>query len=71
MPVYPRKINKFITNSVLGVCMVLKNDLHCSASELVYDTTLLLPAKFFHSNGSNTLDQVTYVTKLNETMMQL
>ena len=56
---------------LLGVRMALKNDLHCSAAELVYSNALQLPAKFFHSSGSNPIDQVNYVTRLKETMMQL
>ena len=65
-----QSIPKRWTNSLpvvlLGVCMALKNDLHCSAAELVYGTTLCLPAKFFHSSGSNTMDQVTCITKLRK-----
>ena len=53
------------------VCTALKNDLHCSAAELVYGTTLRLPAEFFHSSRSNTIDQVTYVTRLKEAMTKL
>ena len=38
---------------------------------MVYGTTLRLHAEFFHSSGSNTIDQFTYVTRLKGTMMQL
>ena len=65
MSVFPRKMDK------LGVRVALKNDLHCSAAELVYGATLRLPAEFFHRSGSNTIDQATYVTMLKETMTQL
>ena len=51
--------------------MTLKKDLHCSAAELVDGTTLHLSAEFFHSSRSNTVDEVTYVTRLKETMMKL
>ena len=44
---------------------------HCSVAERVYGTTLCFPAEFFHSIGSNTINQVTYVTRLKETMTQL
>ena len=70
-----QSIPKRWTNSFimvfLGVRTALNNDLHCSASELVYYTTLCLPAEFFLNSCSNTLDQVTYVTRLKEMMMQL
>ena len=56
---------------LLGVRMTLRNDLHCSAAELVYGTTLCLFAEFFHRSGSNTIHQVTYVTRVRETMTQL
>ena len=32
---------------LLGIHTVLKEDLHCSPAELVYGTTLRLPAEFF------------------------
>ena len=54
---------------LLGVCTALKSDLQCNAAELVYGTTLCLPAKFFHSSRSNTIDQVAYISMLKETMM--
>ena len=56
---------------LLGIHTTLKNDLHCSAAELVYGTTLCLPARFFHGSGSNTIDQVTYISKLKEMTKQL
>ena len=56
---------------LLGICTALKEDLHCSAAELVYGTTLRLPAEFFDSNSSNDLDPVNYVAKLRSTMQQL
>ena len=56
---------------LLCLRMALKNDLHYSAAELVYGTTLHLPAEFFHSSESNTIDQVTYTTRLKETMTKL
>ena len=73
MPVYPLKMNKLATNGALGMHTALKNDLYCSAVELVYGTILRLPAKFFLSSDSNTLDQFTYVTTCNlkKTMKQL
>ena len=64
-----QSIPEMWTNSLrmmlLGIRTALKNDL----SELVKDNTLCLPAKFFHSSCSNTIDQVTHVTRLEEMMM--
>ena len=56
---------------LLGVRVALESDLHCGAAELVYSTTLHLPTEFFHSSGNNTINQVTYVTRLKEMMTQL
>ena len=56
---------------LLGIRTALKEDLHCSAAELVYGTTLRLPAEFFDSNSSKDLDPVNYVAKLRTTMQQL
>ena len=67
----PERWTNLLPMVLIGVCTAFKNDLHCSAAELVYGTTLHLPAKFFHSSGSNTIDQVNYITKLKEAMMQL
>ena len=67
MSVYAQKMDKFATDGVIR----RKNDLHCSAAELVYGTTLRLPAAFFQSSGSNSIDQVAYVTRLKEMMMKL
>ena len=38
---------------------------------LVYGTILCLPAEFFHSSRSSTIDQVTYITRLKEMMTTL
>ena len=57
---------------LLGICTAVKEDLHCTAAELVYGTTLRLPAEFFASNSSDgNLDPVSYVAKLKSTMQQL
>ena len=56
---------------LLGIRTALKDDLHCSAAELVYGTTLRLPAEFFHSSRTDCVDPVTYVEKLKLTMQQL
>ena len=57
--------------ALLGVRMAPKNELHCSAAGLVYGTTLHFLAEFFHSSEGSTIDQVTYMTRLKGTMMQM
>ena len=51
----------------------LKDDLHCTAAELVYEATLHLPGKFFvQTNPDASLeDPTSYVTRLKSTMQQL
>ena len=56
---------------LLGIRTALKEDLHCTAAELVYGVTLRLPAEFFDSSGSKDLDPVSYVARLKATMQQL
>ena len=41
--------------ALLGIRTALKEDLHCTAAELVYDTTLGLPGEFFNSTGITVL----------------
>ena len=57
---------------LLGVCSALKEDLHCTATELDYNTTLRLPGEFFNSTGhTNTPDPASYFAQLKVSMQQL
>ena len=58
---------------LLGIRSCLKEDLHCSTSELVYGTTLRLPGEFFDSTASAhpVPDSHTYLSRLRHTMQQL
>ena len=56
---------------LLCIRTALKEDLHYTAAELVYGTTLRLPAEFYDSSSSNNLDPVSYVARLKATMQQL
>ena len=67
----PERWTNLLSIVLLSARTALNNDLPCSAAEVVYGTTLCLPAEFFHSSSSNTIDQVIYITRLKETMMQL
>ena len=58
---------------LLGIRSCLKEDLHCTTSELVYGTTLRLPGEFFDSISSAhpVPDSHTYLSRLRHTMQQL
>ena len=56
---------------LLGIRTAVKDDLQCSTAELVYGTTLRLPAKFFTSTITSTDDPSTYVTRLKSGMSKL
>ena len=55
----------------LGICTALKDDLGCTAAELVYHTSLHLPGKFFTPSGDDGMDLTAYVSKLRATMQTL
>ena len=51
---------------LLGIRTALKEDLHCTAAELVYSTTLRLPGEFFtRTSPIVTPDPASYVAKLH------
>ena len=58
---------------LLGIRTTLKEDLHCTAAELVYGTTLRLPGECFDDSISDTnnSDISNYVTKLKLIMQHL
>ncbi len=55
---------------LLGIRTTIKQDLKCTAAELVYGTTLRLPGEFFTST-TNHLDPISYATQLKTFMQQL
>ena len=55
---------------VLGIRCSLKEDLGCSAAELVYGTTLRIPGEFFIS-VDDIPDPLSYVSRLRSAMQQL
>ena len=56
---------------LLGIRTALKDDLRCSAAELVYGTTLRLPAEFLQqSTTDTTADPASLVTRLKHTMRE-
>lgn len=57
---------------LLGVRTAFKEDLNCSAAELVYGQTLRVPGDFFvASNQNQPLDLTSYVDKLRSYMQNL
>ena len=56
---------------LLGIHSALKDDLQCTAAELVYGTSLRLPGDFFSPSPDSTADPASYVTCLKSTMQQL
>ena len=54
---------------LLGIRWALKEDLHCTAAELVYSTTLHLPGDFFYSVGHTDIpDPASYIAQLKGSM---
>ena len=57
--------------ALLGIRTTLKEDLKCTAAELVYDTSLRLPGEFFTPQAIANADPASYVTQLKDTMRAL
>lgn len=56
---------------LLGLRTAIKNDIQASSAELVYGTTLRLPADLFTTDNCNTSPDPTYVSQLCESMRKL
>jgi len=56
---------------LLGIRTTLKEDLQCTAAELVYGTTLRLPGEFYDTSSRALPDPTRYVDKLRVVMRQL
>ena len=60
---------------LLGIRTAYKSDVHCTAAELVYGTTLRLPGEFFTeiqgSHAQPSIADTTYVSRLKEAMQSL
>ena len=53
---------------LLGIRTALKEDLHCTAAELVYGMSLRLPGEFFSSSSLPSIPDSDYVTRLKQYM---
>lgn len=51
---------------LLGLRSAWKDDLKCSAAEMVYGEPLRIPGEFLHSNNSDTLQPIEFVKQLKE-----
>ena len=70
----PSPLSENLPMALLGIQTALNEDLHCTANELVYGTTLRLPGEFFSSTGlTDNPDPASYmyVAKLKTSMQQL
>ena len=56
---------------LLGIRTTLKEDLQCTAAELVYGTTLRLPGEFFDTSSCDATDPTRYVDRIRVAMRQL
>ena len=54
--------------ALMGIRTMLKEDLRCTSAELVYGTTLRLPAEFVVSHDSTESDPAGYVSQLKQSM---
>ena len=55
--------------ALLGIYSAFKEDIGCTAAELVYETTLRLPGEFFDSSKSDHIsNQAAYVTRLKRSL---
>ena len=57
--------------ALLGIRTSYKDDLQCTAAELVYGTSLRLPGEFFVTREGNDTDPLSYVTQLKQSMRAL
>ncbi len=55
---------------LLGIRTALKEDIGCTAAELVYGTSLRLPGKFFTSS-EDSVEPTSYVSTLKSSMKSL
>ena len=54
---------------LLGIRTAVQENIHCTAAELVYSTTLHLPGQFLSASSSD-IDPTLYVQRLKSTLQQ-
>ena len=68
---HPERWTDMLPLALLGIRCTLKEDLKCTAAELVYGTSLRLPGEFFAPQRATDVDPASYVTHLKQTMRAL
>ena len=68
---HPDRWTEALPLVLLGIRASLKEDISCTAAELVYGTNLRLPGEFFSASSDNSTDLGTFVTQLKRTMQTL
>ena len=56
---------------LLGIRTAIKEDLSCTAAELLYGTTLRLPGEFFSSSSCSDIDPAHYAARLKSSMQAI
>ena len=56
---------------LLGIFTAIKEDLHCTAAELVYGVTLRLPGEFFSHSSLHSSPDLSYIIRLKHCMSHL
>ena len=56
---------------LLGIFTAIKEDLHCTAAELVYGVTLRLPGEFFSHSSLHSSPDLSYIIRLKQCMSHL
>ena len=68
---HPKRWSDMLPLALLGIRTTLKEDLKCTAAELVYGTSLRLPGEFFTLQAIANADLASYVMQLKDTMRAL
>ena len=59
---HPERWTDMLHLALLGIRTTLKEDLKCTAAELVYGTSLRLPGEFFTPHATPVADAASYIT---------
>ena len=68
---HPEQWTEALPLILLGIRTYLKEDIGCTAADLVYGTTLRLPGEFFSPSTGSCSDPSSYVARLRTTMQAL
>ena len=68
---HPEQWTEALPLILLGIRTYLKEDIGCTAADLVYGTTLRLPGEFFSPSTGSCPDPSSYVARLRTTMQAL